>query len=383
MKTSACVAALCAAASFAGASLHSPLDHSHADQLHRRMSRRLRSAILSGDSVALDRRQSADDNQTWDGLGSVFATVLQDVKQEQRAERKKKQQAAQLAVKHKKEVAAKKKAAAEAKAKAEAEAAAKKKAEEEAAAKAAREKKKAEEEAAKKEAERKAEADRKAAEGGGLWGVSDGKCGDSGANDDQPNGSQSFLNCGISKKNRDSPWHPPYVTLNQLKFASLDKAVEGGGLFSNCAPVLKTIDEVGKAVGLPPILIASIAMQESSCNPSLTGGAGEAGIMQLIPANCGGAPGGDCYNLYFNVFTGANLLKNNIEAAGGNFLLALGMYNGWWDGMSYSFATQYAGTDQCRRQNNLDYLYSLLNGWLLDRGQPWEMGEYHNLDSCF
>ncbi|KAK4053056.1 hypothetical protein OIV83_001791 [Microbotryomycetes sp. JL201] len=378
MKTGVCVVALCAT-SLVSASLHSPLDHSRSEQLHRRMSRRIRSGTLIDSlSLVLDKRQAVDqtDNQTWGGIGNLLATTLHDVKQEQRADRKKKQ-AAQLAVKHKKEEAAKKKQEAEAraKAKAEAEAAAKKKAEEEAAVKAERDRKKAE-----REAKKAAAASR---EGGGLIGAHDDNCGDSGANDDTPNGSQSFLNCGISKSNRDSGWNPPHVTLDQLKFASLDQAIKDGGLFSNCAPVADTIDQVGKALGLPPILIASIAMQESSCNPSLTGGAGEQGLMQLIPANCGGAPDGDCKNLWFNVYAGANLLKNNIDSVGGNFLLGLGMYNGWFKGMSYNFATQYAGTDQCRRQNNLDYLFSLTNGWLLNRGQPWEMGEYHNLDSCF
>jgi hypothetical protein len=43
---------------------------------------------------------------------------------------------------------------------------------------------------------------------------------------------------------------------------------------------------------VPPILLASFAMQESTCNPSATGGNGEAGLMQIAQPNCGGAPGG-------------------------------------------------------------------------------------------
>lgn len=45
---------------------------------------------------------------------------------------------------------------------------------------------------------------------------------------------------------------------------------------------------------VPSILIASIAMQESTCNPDTEGGGGEQGLMQLTPDKCGGAPGGNC-----------------------------------------------------------------------------------------
>jgi membrane-bound lytic murein transglycosylase MltF len=33
-------------------------------------------------------------------------------------------------------------------------------------------------------------------------------------------------------------------------------------------------------------MIASFAMQESTCNPGATGGGGEAGMMQIAPPNC-------------------------------------------------------------------------------------------------
>ena len=45
---------------------------------------------------------------------------------------------------------------------------------------------------------------------------------------------------------------------------------------------------------VPPIVIASFALQESSCNPDTVGGAGEQGLMQLTKDKCGGAPGGNC-----------------------------------------------------------------------------------------
>jgi membrane-bound lytic murein transglycosylase MltF len=46
--------------------------------------------------------------------------------------------------------------------------------------------------------------------------------------------------------------------------------------------------------GLKAIMLASFAMQESSCNPATVGGAGEQGLMQLTVDKCGGAPGGNC-----------------------------------------------------------------------------------------
>lgn len=41
-------------------------------------------------------------------------------------------------------------------------------------------------------------------------------------------------------------------------------------------------------------MLASFAMQESSCNPNTVGGAGEQGLMQLTKDKCGAAPGGNC-----------------------------------------------------------------------------------------
>lgn len=49
-------------------------------------------------------------------------------------------------------------------------------------------------------------------------------------------------------------------------------------------------------------MLASFAMQESTCNPSATGGNGEAGLMQLASENCGGAPNGKLVNP-LSVFT--------------------------------------------------------------------------------
>jgi len=46
--------------------------------------------------------------------------------------------------------------------------------------------------------------------------------------------------------------------------------------------------------GIPPIIMASFAMQESGCNPNTVGGGGEQGLMQITKEKCAGAPGGNC-----------------------------------------------------------------------------------------
>jgi hypothetical protein len=48
---------------------------------------------------------------------------------------------------------------------------------------------------------------------------------------------------------------------------------------------------------VPSILLASIALQESSCNPATVGGNGEQGLMQLTVDKCGDAPGGNCQDV--------------------------------------------------------------------------------------
>jgi membrane-bound lytic murein transglycosylase MltF len=44
-------------------------------------------------------------------------------------------------------------------------------------------------------------------------------------------------------------------------------------------------------------MLAAFAMQESSCNPSAVGGAGEQGLMQITREKCKGAPNGNCKDI--------------------------------------------------------------------------------------
>jgi hypothetical protein len=47
-------------------------------------------------------------------------------------------------------------------------------------------------------------------------------------------------------------------------------------------------------------MLASFALQESSCNPTAVGGAGEQGLMQLTSDKCGDSPGGNCQDVVSN-----------------------------------------------------------------------------------
>lgn len=93
-------------------------------------------------------------------------------------------------------------------------------------------------------------------------------------------------------------------------------------------------------------MIASIMMQESSCNKDTVGGGGEQGLMQITKDKCGGAPGGNCkdpvsasvsclvildtyttrFGQTYNINTGAAYLASQIKASGDNVLLAVGSY---------------------------------------------------------
>lgn len=90
-------------------------------------------------------------------------------------------------------------------------------------------------------------------------------------------------------------------------------------------PSPSSFDKYGAELGLPPILIASIAMQESSCRADAIGGGGELGLMQITKEKC--QQGVDCRDPDFNIRTGAQYLKGRLDNAGGNLLIALGGYN--------------------------------------------------------
>lgn len=109
-----------------------------------------------------------------------------------------------------------------------------------------------------------------------------------------PNGSIDFLNCGI-----DGPgWNPPSVHIADVIVESLSEAVQSPtSPFHTCKSYVQLFNKYGDKYDIPPIFLASFAMQESSCNPNTVGGAGEQGLMQITKDKCGGSPGGNCKDL--------------------------------------------------------------------------------------
>ncbi|KAH9028499.1 glycoside hydrolase family 23 protein, partial [Lactarius pseudohatsudake] len=192
-----------------------------------------------------------------------------------------------------------------------------------------------------------------------------------------PNGNIDWINCGIT----GGGWTPPRVEIKQLVTVTLASARHTA--FAPCRDnIMATFEKYGKIHGIPSILLASIAMQESSCIPSAVGGAGEQGLMQLTHEKCKGAPGGNCQDIDFNIRIGAEFFATLLAANKGDIFTTIGKYNGWYHGMTYSDATSAANTC-CRCQNNLDYVHQFVNGWLqgidaYDAG----LGKYFNLDRC-
>ncbi|PWN49125.1 hypothetical protein IE53DRAFT_370029 [Violaceomyces palustris] len=208
--------------------------------------------------------------------------------------------------------------------------------------------------------------------GKGLFGLTSNNCGSSGATESLPNGQQWFLNCGIDQ----GGWKPPTVKLDQLKIADPDEAVKGA--FKPCKDLVWAFKQASQTHNVPATVLMSFAMQESTCRPWVTGGNGEQGLMQITQDKCGGAPNGDCKDVYFNVNAGAKYFKQQLDANNGNVLLALGQYNGWYEGLTVSKATQPARQGNCHAQQNLDYLFQLLNGWFLGK-EAYSMGKYQNV----
>ncbi|KAJ3791107.1 lysozyme-like protein [Lentinula aff. detonsa] len=210
-------------------------------------------------------------------------------------------------------------------------------------------------------------------------------CGDIGASLDitsqsGPNGNIYWLNCGVG----DSGWNPTYVTINQLIVQDLATALQDSNTpFSACSAYTDKFYQYGQEFGIPAIIIASFAMQESSCDPTTVGGAGEQGLMQLTQDKCTSAPNGNCQDIDYNIKTGAQYFKSLLDSNSGDVLLSIGSYNGWFKGMTYGDATAAASTGCCRCQNNLDYLHQFLNGWCQNvNAYSDNLGMYHNLDAC-
>ncbi|KAF7965088.1 hypothetical protein HWV62_45751 [Athelia sp. TMB] len=166
-----------------------------------------------------------------------------------------------------------------------------------------------------------------------------------------PNGNMDWLNCGIT----GAGWTPPFMTVNDIVHEDLATALQDpNSPFKACSAFTDAFYQFGNEYGVPPILLASFALQESSCNPKTIGGAGEQGLMQITKDKCARAPGGNCLDPYYNIQTGAQFFAGLLKGNNGDLLRSIGSYNGWFHGMTYNDATAAAKTKCCHCQNNLD-----------------------------
>jgi len=170
------------------------------------------------------------------------------------------------------------------------------------------------------------------------------------------------------------------VKASDITFVSLSNALQSPqSPYKPCAKYISLFEKYGAKYNVPPILLAAIAMQESTCNPNESGG----GLMQISSDMCGGAPNGNCDDVNYNVETATKFFADTLDGNNGNILLTMGEYNGWFKGLTFSKATAAANSGCCVCQNNLDYPHQVFNGWLQNIDpRVRNMGKYFNLAKC-
>jgi hypothetical protein len=188
-----------------------------------------------------------------------------------------------------------------------------------------------------------------------------------------PNGDENWINCGVD----GAGWVPPPITFDNLIYRDLAEVLnEGSSPFDACSQYLSIFESASADTGIPTIFLASIALQESGCNPTVTGGAGEIGMMQITSEKCP-TDGSDCYDAATNIRIGASYFQTVLnDQCNGNVACTMGAYNGWQPGLTVQSANNYA---ICAQHNNLDYLQNVFNGYLQGVDpSSLNMGIYHN-----
>ncbi|KDR75231.1 hypothetical protein GALMADRAFT_1332852 [Galerina marginata CBS 339.88] len=198
-----------------------------------------------------------------------------------------------------------------------------------------------------------------------------------------PNGHIDWLNCGFETSHG---WQPPFIRMQDVITQSLSSALKSpSSPFKACSNFVWIFEKYGNQFGVPAIILASFAMQESGCNPATVGGAGEQGLMQITQEKCVGAPGGNCRDPEFNIRTAAKFFAATLAANNGDVLASVGNYNGWHRGLTQWAAFAAGDTPCCRCQNNGDYLHQFFNGWC-QNVNPYShnppLGKYFNLAKC-
>lgn len=77
-------------------------------------------------------------------------------------------------------------------------------------------------------------------------------------------------------------------------------------------------------------------MQESSCNQGCKGPNGEIGLMQITKENSRelGVNPADAWDPETNIKLGAKQFKQYLDQNHGNVIISIGMYNGWYKGLT-------------------------------------------------
>ncbi|GIK05214.1 hypothetical protein Aspvir_009318 [Aspergillus viridinutans] len=198
-----------------------------------------------------------------------------------------------------------------------------------------------------------------------------------------PNGSEDWLNTGITSNG----WNPPFLSIDDVYTISLQDFYNGIG--SACAQYDGYFQSSASKYGVKPVVLAVIAMQESSCNANA--GGPTPGLMQV---SCDNYPNGQCTDsIQDNVDAGTHYLKSQLDASGGNAIKALGSYNGWFTagsglngnrGLTQDYPCSAEGKAHGMPQN-LDYVHQVLNGWIMGLdvyGEDNWIGTYHCDQSC-
>jgi len=148
------------------------------------------------------------------------------------------------------------------------------------------------------------------------------------------------------------------IKLDQLVFVPLADALKmKNNQFASCSSLLSIFQEVAQSTGVPDILLASIAMQESSCNPKAYS-AGSTGLFQLSSDLC--KPYSDCYDSKSNTEGGANYINSLLKQFNGNIAEVMGNYNGWYKGIKPSDVQDMP----CAERQNWNYLQNIFNGFM-------------------
>lgn len=163
------------------------------------------------------------------------------------------------------------------------------------------------------------------------------------------------------------------------------------GVGAQCAQYDQYFQNAGSDYGVDPVILAVIAMQQTSCSTSTNTSTPTPGLMDV---SCEYYPNGTCTNsTQDNVSAGASYFTTQIAAAGDNVIQAFGSYNGWFTADSGMNGSRGLTEDYpCSSQDlvngvpqNLDYLHQVLNGWLMGldvNGNDSWIGSYQCTQSC-